>query len=206
MNERTLIKQAIASLNFPTPVNDFIICAHAIGTSMDGNPYFTASASNVTQLKAHTKTLDDLETDCKTNPLPKTTKARDAARKVVENALRNLRLEVQKVANNDLLNAETIIKSAGMSVKNPTLRGKQQNTAEDGIEEGSVDLTAEGTGPHEWRKSTDDKAWELLPSSRTSKTTVRDLAPGEVYFFQNRRMLTNDEKTEWSQSVKLRVR
>ena len=206
MNERTLIKQATATLNLPTPVSDFINCAYAIGSSMDGNPNFPASAATVTQLKADTKILDDLETECKVNPLPKTTKARDVARKVVENDLRNLRLEVQKVANVNMLNAEAIIKSAGMSVKNPTLRGKQQNTADDGIEEGTVDLTAEGPGPHEWRKSTDGNSWMLLPSSRTSKTTVSDLTAGEVYYFQNRRMLTNDEKTEWSQSIRMRVR
>lgn len=206
MNERTLIKQAIAALNFPKSNADFIICAQAIGTAMTGNTYFTASAALVTQLIADTKTLDDLETECTVNPLPTTTKARDAARLTVENDLRNLRLDVQKAANDNLYYAETIITSAAMSVKNFAIHGKQQNTAEDGVEEGSVDLTAEGTGPHEWRMSSDERIWTLLPSSRTSKTTVSDLAPGMVYSFQNRRMLTNGEKTEWSQSVKIRVR
>lgn len=88
----------------------------------------------------------------------------------------------------------------------PAIQGKQQNTVVDGVKEGTVDLIAEGSGPHEWRKSTDEKEWTPLPASRTSKTTAKDLKSGELYSFQNRMMLTNDEKTEWSQSVKIRVR
>jgi len=206
MNEVTLIKQATASLNYPKSNGDFIIFAQKIAVSMTNNPYFEASAPLVTRLIAHTKKLDDLETECAANPLTTKTKARNAARLTVENDLRALRLDVQKVANDDLFNAATIITSAGMSVKNYAIHGKQQNTAEDGVEEGTVDLTAEGAGPHEWRKSTDEKEWTPLPASRTSKTTAKDLISGVLYSFQNRMMLTNDEKTEWSQSVKIRVR
>jgi len=68
-----------------------------------------------------------------------------------------------------------------------------------------VDLTGEGAGAHEWRISTEEINWTLLPASLIAKTTVPDLTPGTVYYFQNRRMLPNNEKTEWSQSVKIRV-
>lgn len=206
MNERTMNKQATATLNFPKTNTGFIRTAQCVGSGMQGNPYFPDSAEQVTKLNANVKVLDDLERECAINSLPKVTQARDDAKLIVKNDLRDLRLDVQKVANKNPLIAETIIKSAGMSVKMTTLRGKQQNTAEDGIEEGSVNLTAEGAGAHEWRYSLDGKEWMLLPSSFTSKTTVKGLTPGVLYLFQNRRMLTNDEVTEWSQSIQHRVR
>ena len=93
-----------------------------------------------------------------------------------------------------------------MSTKKATIAGKPKNTAKDGIEEGSVILGAEGSGAHEWRMSTDGTTWALLPASFTAKTSVSNLTPGTVYYFQNRRMLTNGEKTEWCQSVKIRVK
>ena len=206
MNERKLIKQAIAVLNIPKAVRDCIHFAQKVGRMMDASPYFPASSVLIAKLVTDTKILDDLETVCVTTPLTTNTKARDAARVVVENDLRDLRLDVQRVANADPLNAETIITSAGMSVKMTGNRGKQQNEAVDGVEEGTIDLIAEGTGPHEWRISTDEKEWTKLDSSRTSTTTARGLTPGVLYSIQNRMMLTNNEKSEWSQSVKIRVR
>ncbi|HZK94500.1 MAG TPA: hypothetical protein VFC67_09855 [Prolixibacteraceae bacterium] len=206
MNERKLIKQATAVLNIPKAVRDCILFAQKVGRMMGVSPYFPASSALIAKLVADTIILDDLETVCVTTPLTTNTKARDAARIVVENDLRDLRLDVQKVANADPLNAEIIITSAGMSVKMPGNRGKQQNEAVDGVEEGTIDLIAEGAGPHEWRISTDEKEWTKLDSSRTSTTVVRGLTPGVLYSVQNRMMLTNNEKTEWSQSVKIRVR
>jgi len=91
-------------------------------------------------------------------------------------------------------------------VKITNNRGKQQNTATNGIETGTVNLTAEGSGPHNWRYSTDEVEWTYLPGNRTSKLSAAGFTPGVVYSFQNQMALANDQKTEWSQSVKLRIR
>ena len=206
MNEKTLNRQVTAALNLPDAINDFIICAQKVSRMMGVSPYFPASAVLIAKLVAHIILLDDLQTLCATSPLTTNTKARDAARVVVENDLRDLRLDVQKVANADPLNAETIITSAGMSVKMTNDRGKQQNTATNGIETGTVNLTAEGSGPHNWRYSIDEIEWTYLPGNRTSKISAAGFTPGVVYSFQNQMALANDQKTEWSQSVKLRIR
>jgi len=206
MNENTLNKQATAVLNPPDAINDFIIFAQKVGRMMDASPYFSASAALIAKLVADTQILDDLEIVCVTSPLTTNTKARDAARVVVEKDLRGLRLDVQKAADADPLNAETIITSAGMSVKMTNYRGKQQNTATNGIEAGTVNLTAEGRGPHNWRYSTNEIEWTYLPGNRTSKLTAGGFTPGVLYSYQNQMALTNDQKTEWSQSVKLRIR
>jgi hypothetical protein len=93
-----------------------------------------------------------------------------------------------------------------MSIKKTASHGKQLNTAKDGMEEGSVILTGEGAGPHEWRMSYDEKEWTYLSASWSAKTTVTGIVSGTLCFFQNRMILTNDEKSEWSQSVRIRVK
>ena len=135
---------------------------------------------------------------------PKLSKNVNAALEKVKADLRSLRNDVQERADADPANAEAIIASSGMSAKFQGHHGKQQNTAKESVDQGSVDLTGEGAGAHEWRISTDEINWTLLPASLVAKTTVPDLTPGTVYSFQNRRMLPNNEKSEWSQSVKIR--
>ena len=206
MNVTNLLKQAIVVLNFPNVISNFIVYAKAIVMAMEGNPRFAALAVKVAKLKSDTAALDAIETALHTNPPGQTVEARNAALELVKDDLRSLRNEVQNIADADPDNALEIIASAGMSVKGVPTHGKQKNSAVDGVDEGSVDLTAEGAGAHEWRVSTDDLSWTPLPASLTSKTTVTDLTPGTVYSFQNRRMLTNNGKSEWSQSVKIRVR
>lgn len=192
-------------LNFPTVIAVFIVYAKTIYAAMFENPHFTASAAKVTKLNTDIAVLDAAETGCKTTPPTKTVEERNVALEKVKADLRSLRNDVQEAADADPANAEAIIANAGMSLKDQAHHGKQQNTAKDGVEQGSVDLTAEGAGAHEWRISTDELNWTLLPASLTAKTTVTDLTPGSVYYFQNRRMLPNNEKSEWSQSVKIRV-
>ncbi len=96
---------------------------------------------------------------------------------LVKADLRSLHSDVQAAADANPVKAETLITSAGMSIKKSNLRNKQQNTAEDDVEEGSVDLTATGTGPHEWRMSVDEKTSTPLPSSRGSKNVCLALRP-----------------------------
>lgn len=206
MNGKNLVKQATVALNFPTVISNFIVIAKAIYMAMANNAYFKDSAAKVAKLDADIKLLDAAETSCNTKPPTGSVEARNAALEAVKADIRSLRNDVQEAADADPENAQAIITSAAMSVKKKTSHGRRQNMAEDGVEEGSVDLTGEGAGPHEWRMSGDDNIWIPLPASRTSKTTVGDLKNGNVYSFQNRRMLTNNVKSDWSQSVKIRVR
>jgi hypothetical protein len=206
MTSATLIKKVTVALNFPTVISVFIVYANAIVLAMQQNPIFATLVAKITQLSSNLKILENLEAACNTKPPTASVAARNGALLVVQNDLRTLRNDVQNLADADPVNAQAIIESSGMSVKKPATHNGHQNTAADGVDEGSVDLTAEGAGVHEWRMSTDDETWVLLPASFTSKTTVSDLTPGLVYYFQNRRIQPNHEKAEWSQSVKIRVR
>jgi len=206
MNTRSVLKQVIATLNFPFAVPDFIIYSFTIYSSMDSSPYFPGLSTQIAKLLVDTNSLEDYEKAHAVTPGGKATQDRNTARLLVENDLRDLRLDVQKIANADPPNALKIIKSAGMWVKNPGLRGKQKNSVVDGPEEGTLLLTGEGSGPHNWRISTDEKVWTNLTSSRNSKSTAENLISGVVYYIQNRRMLPRNEKSEWSQSIKFRVK
>ena len=206
MTSANLMKKATVALNLPTVISDLIVFANAIVLAMQNNAYFTGFVTKITELSANLKVLENLEAACNTKPPTASVSARNAALVAVQNDLRTLRNDVQNIADADPANSLAIIESSGMSVKKAITHSGRQNTAEDGVEEGSVDLTAEGAGAHEWRMSTDDETWTLLSASFTSKTTVSDLTPGTVYYFQNRKMLPNNEKSDWSQSVKIRVK
>jgi len=200
------IKLRTVVLNFPRIIAVFIVYAKAIYLAMFENPIFAASAAKVANLYLDITALEIAEAGFKRTKPTHTISERNAALEKVKADLRSLRNDVQELANDDPVNAESIIESAGMSAKDQAIHGKQQNTAKDGVESGSVELTAEGAGHHQWRISTDEKTWTLLTSSRTASTIVRGLKPGVIYYFQNQRMLPNDEESEWSQSVRIMVR
>ncbi len=196
----------LVALNFPTIIADFIVFAKTIYKAMFNNATFTASAAKVTALNADILLLDTAETNCNSIPPAGTVATRNTLLEKVKTDIRVLRNDVQSVADASPANAEAIIKSAGMGVKKSTPPGKRKNNAIDGADEGTVILTADTAGPHEWRMTTDEKTWMLLSSGRTAKTTVTGLSSGMVYYFQNRQMLPKNIKSEWSQSVKFRVK
>ena len=206
MNIKILSKQVIAVLKLPAAISEFIQFVKAIIKAMAGNATFEALTDKVSALNAKLSALERAETACRTKPPTGTTTTRDLALEQVKADLLNLRYEVQLIANNDAENAVEIIESAGMWVKKTNVHQKQKNTAENGILEGSVDLTAEGNGPHEWRMSTDEIQWITLDATLNSKTTITNLNLGVVYYFRNRRIKGADEPNEWSQSVKIRIK
>lgn len=201
-----MMKVSTVVLKFPTVVAVFLVYAKAIYMAMLENPLFAAFAAKVAILIADITALDEAETGFKMVKPTHTASDRNAALEKVKGDLRTLRNYVQELADADPANAESIIESAGMSEKQQSSPGRHKNTVKDGVESGSVDLTAEGAGPHEWRISTDEMTWTLLFATLISKTIVNGLTPGVTYYFQNRMMLKNGEKSEWSQSVKIMVR
>ncbi|MBI4946541.1 MAG: hypothetical protein HY840_09085 [Bacteroidetes bacterium] len=206
---KTITKHIIGVLKNPRAVSDKIVKAQFVQKSLTGNVNFPvpypANVVSLAQLGTDITALVAAETAAKSKAVG-TVDARNAALIIVLSDLRSILQMVQAAADKAPANAETIIIGAGYDVKRSNPHGKQQNTASDGNEEGTVLLTAEGTGPHEWRMSTDQAAWTALPSSRTAKTKVSGLTVGVKYFFQNRQLLTKGDKSDWSQSVAIRVR
>ena len=203
---KTLVKRVTVALNFPLRNTEFILLAKAIYKSMFNNPTFTASTAKIALLNTDIIVLDAAQVACRTTPPTCSVDDRNVAMEIVKNDLRSLRSDVQVLVDANPAQAEAIITSAGMSIKKANTHSNPQNTAKDGVEEGSVELIGEGAGVHDWRMSVDNIEWTFLSSSKTRKTNVFNLTPGNIYYFQNRRMLYHDEKTEWSQSIKIRVK
>jgi hypothetical protein len=203
---KTIVKRIIVALNFPSSIADFLVYVKAIYKAMLNNAYFTSSAAKLTTLGTDITAFDTAEIACKTKPPTGTVDARNAAMELVMSDVRSLRADVQAAADANPAKAEAIITSSAMGIKKTTTHEKRKNSVKNSEEDGCVDVEAEGSGPHEFRMSTDDKTLTALPASRTAKTKVPNLTSGVLYYFQNRRMLTNGEKSEWSQSVKIRVK
>lgn len=206
MKTNSLFKQVTVALNFPTVISKFIVFAKAVLMAMTHNPYFKDSVAKLTKLGSSVMVLDNAETACKTKPPTGTIEARNAALQAVKLDLKSLRNDVQEAADADPENALAIIASSNMSVKNSATHSKQQNDVEVGIEDGTLELTGEGAGAHEWRVSTNEIEWVYVPPSYTSKTIATDLISNTYYYCQNRRMLRRNKKGEWSQSIKIRTR
>jgi hypothetical protein len=205
MNSK-LIKLITVVLNIPKVIAELIVFARAIFLAMSTNSRYMASMAMLSELNTDIGLLEAAQTGFKTKPPTISVEDRNNAVEKVKADLRALRSDVQKLADNDPAHAESITSGANMSWKSQTGHGGQQNAAYDGVQSGSVILTAEGGGHHRWRWSTDGTVWtELRPTKRANKT-VPGLTPGVIYHFQNCKILDEDIDDEWSQIVSIRVR
>ena len=206
MNRQMLIKRAIVVLNFSKVIYKLILQAKAIAAAMQSAPIFAALAPKIAELVANIQNLEDIIAALNVkNPLV-SIEMREAGRTMIKDNLRTLRMDVQRIADQDKENAPAIIKSACMQMKLVAVRGPQPNTASNGKEEGSVILSSATTGPHDWTISTNGTDFNYLSSSRDSKTTVYNLTSGVIYYFRNRQVLSFNQKGDWSPIMQFRVR
>lgn len=205
MAKKPFIRQANVALNIPKDVNKVVAYNNSIIMAMEGNPLYQELAPKVTELKTNNKLLEETIASFNSIPQKATKNERDDALQLVIKNLRSIGRGVQEIADADVIHAETIIAGAGLKVRGSSYRPVIYNTAEDGDEEGSVILTGQASGPHDWQISKDEINWLYLPSSLMSKTIERNLVSGTVYYFQNRRMLAKGKKGEWSASIKIRI-
>jgi hypothetical protein len=198
-----IVKRVLVALKFPRSAPKFIIYAQAIHDEMKADAQFVALLPKLAILDTNLIALSGNETASKLKPPACTIEKRDASWEVVKDDLRGLGMDVQKLADADKPNAETIITAAGMGTRTVSIRQKQKNTAKDGPVEGSVILTGEGGGPHNWRWSKDNKTWTILLGTLSATKKVFNLDPDELYYFQNSKIPKNEEDTVWSDSVSI---
>ena|SRR5665213_3431374 len=131
--------------------------------------------------------------------------ARNAAFLIVRTDLEALKAMVQLKADANPTNAATIITSAGYFVKTVKAKQKQINDAMNTQISGTVLLTSDTAGHHEWEQSKDTITIIHIPATSTSFTTVANLNPGDVWWFRNKRVDTKKNTYNWSPWVKLQV-
>jgi|GEM_PF-739149 len=202
------IHHAIAVLKMPAKMGDKIIKAQTIAGKMTNNATFPVAGwpSNVislVQTKNDIATLVAAETAVANRT--GTAAARDTAMATVMTDLRSIMSMVQQKADITPANASDIIQNAGFEVKKSTIRQKRQNAAINTQIVGTIMLTADGTGHHEWQMSKDKISITNLPATSTSHTLVTGLKPGDVWYFRNHKVNTNKTIFNWTPWIELTI-
>ena len=200
------VKYLIAVLKMPKQIGDKVVRALAIVSKLTGNANFPVASwpSNIVSLAQFTTDVNNFVTaQAAVVSKTGTTAARKAALLVVMTDLKSILTMVQNKANANVANAETIIENAGFFVKNTKTKGKQQNDALNTEVLGTVLLTADTAGHHEWQMSRDMVNIINLPTTSTAKTYVQNLNTGDTWYFRNHKVNTKKSTYNWSPWIKL---
>ena len=112
---------------------------------------------------------------------------------------------VQTKANANLAIAEAIIGSVGFFVRSGGGSHKKQNAAFNTQILGTVTLTADGAGHHEWQMSKDMVNITNLPATTTAETHVTGLTTGDVWYFRNHKVNSKKTTYNWSAWIQLKI-
>ncbi len=122
--------------------------------------------------------------------------------------LRHLMAYVQQVADRSPASAQSIIESAGFSVRKTTTRVKNELEAVAGAVPGSVKLLAKAVdrrASYEWQFSIDQETWTSVPTTLQARTVIAGLTSLTVCSFRFRG-ITKTGEGPYSQVVRRLVR
>lgn len=197
-------------LKRPTAVPAIISLAQAIEASISANATtFPTPVPTMAQFSSDISALIAAEATAKTR-VKGAVQARDAALKVVETDMNQLRTYVETVANANPDKATAIANSASMEVrKAPATKKKNDVNLKQGKASGSVTVTARvGTKQkqsHEWEYSTDGgKTWVTSNPTVQAKTSISGLPPGQTVLVKHR-AVTLTGPAAWSDPASLMV-
>ncbi len=204
----SILKRIIAVLNMPAKMGDKIIRLQSIQAKLTNNATFPVAAwpTNITSLAQYgTDVTAFISAETAVKNKTGTAAARNAALIVVITDLHSILTMVQNKADVNLANAVNMIQNAGFGVKKAKALIKQQNDALNTEILGTVLLTADAGGHHEWQMSKDTTTIINLPATPTAKTHVQNLTPGDVWYFRNHKVNTKKATFNWSPWVKLLI-
>jgi hypothetical protein len=208
ISKTTSTPRSIAALRLPTKVAALINYAQAIAKALTGNPHFPNPTPTIAALIAATAALVAAENAALTRAKGAVVQ-RNAARKSLVQLLQLLRANVQSAADSDPDNALTIIESAGIDVRKPTVRKPRVFAATQAAISGSAKLVAPSSGPrssYEWEISSDGgKTWVPAPPSIQARTTLPGLPTGTTVQFRYRAITPKAGAGNWSAPVSLLV-
>jgi hypothetical protein len=155
-SKQTTTPRSIAVLQLPTKVGALINYAQTIAKALTGNLHIPNPTPTIAALTTATSALVSAENAALTR-VKGAVAARNAAKKSLVQLLELLRANVQNAADADPDNALTVIESAGIEVRKPTVRKPRVFAAIQGALSGSAKLVAPSAGPrssYEWEVST----------------------------------------------------
>jgi hypothetical protein len=197
---------AIAVLKMPRCMGDKIIRANKILNLLQNNTYLIAhwnpDAVSLADFETHVQNFIDAEVNTKLRTIGLVA-LRNTALALLMQDLKQLCSMVQGIANQMPEAAQAVIESAGFGVKTSGHRPKHINAAYNTQVAGIIKLTAEGMRAHEWQMSKDQINIISLPSTNNAQTYVKDLTPGDVWYFRMHKINTKKMTYNWSPWIKL---
>ncbi len=207
--KQTSTSRSIVALNLPGPVPALITYAQTVIKGLTNNPHFPTTTPPLPVLTAAINALIAGESGALTR-VKGAVVQRNAAKKALVQQMQLLKANVQSTADGDPDNALTIIESAGMSVRKPTVRKPRVFAATQAATSGTVKLLAASAGhrtSYEWEYSTDGaKTWIAAPPSIQAKTTIPGLPPATTVQFRYRAITPKGGAQDWSATVSLLVK
>jgi hypothetical protein len=195
--------RAIAVMDEPRIIADKRLFPRKFIKALTGNVWVPAPAPTIADVTSHADLVDEKQGVVFTG-LIGAVAARNAAYDIVKLDLCCWKAQVQMIADNNLLNAVTIIESCGFSVKHVPEKSKKPLEAKNGSAPNTARLIAKALGrrvSYEWQQSTDGIRWEKLPKSTTvAYTTATGINSAVLYYFRYRG-ITNKVEGNWSDPV-----
>jgi hypothetical protein len=201
------VHRSIAILKLPGPISLLITFVQGILKAMTGNPSFPTPNPPLTAVSGAVSDLQVAETAALTRATG-TIATRNEKRAALVTLLEVLRSYVQSVADASPENAISIIESAGLALRKPTVHAPRVFAAKGGTVSGSVKLTAPIGGrraAYLWQYSTDaGKTWVDVSPTLQAKATVTGLPAGTSVQFRYRSVIKGGA-ADWSAPISLLV-
>jgi hypothetical protein len=195
-------------LKMPTTWGDRLMRVQSIQAILTNNTYipngWTILGLTQTQFDVDVATFIAAVTAVKDKTFEGVT-LRNAAFKTLKQDLGYIMSMVQSIADANPAIATVVIEACGFFVKPTHGRPARQNAAFNTQIPGTIMLTADGAGPHEWQMSKDMVDITTMPPTTTSKTIVEELNPGDVLYFRNKKFDTKARTYNWSSWQRLMV-
>ena len=199
-------KKTTAALRIPTRKANVAAFASSVINAMTGNASFPNPAPPLATVSADLAAYEAAEAQVLTR-VKGAAATRNTKYAVLRTDLEHLMANVQQVADLNPANAQSLIESAGFSIRKTTLHPKSAIKIEAGAVPGSVKLLAKAVdkrASYEWQYSTDQKTWTNAPASLQAKTVITGLTSGTTYYFRFRGVTKTGEGA-YSQIVQILV-
>jgi hypothetical protein len=196
----------VAVLKQPKPAAKVMYLADSIVDGMTDNPWFPSPTPPLTTVTARIAALGAANATVLTRRKG-AREARDVELVALRADLEHLKAYVQSIADANPAEAASIVASAQMGAKRPSIRNKPLIRALQGPVEGSATLIAKSAGDrasYVFRYSTDQKSWLYAPRTNKAKIVIDGLSPVTRYYFQVCITL-KDGPGDWGQIVGLVV-
>jgi hypothetical protein len=194
--------KAVVVLKLPKPAALVCSIAQSIVNAMTDNPRFKDLEPALVSIREDIANVEEANAFVLTRTKG-ARQARDVELSALKLALIHLAASVQEVADADPPNAPSIIESAGMSVKHPSMRQKLTFQVLAGEAPGTARLIVKSAGDrasYDWQYSTDQHVWTTCPTTIQSSTVIGGLAEATRYYFRFRVTL-KDGVGMWSNAV-----